>query len=183
MDNNDLACGLQEEEEKEDEEEKCSINLELERRAIKAEEEARQKDDDVQQKEEEIAALRQQVEHYESRLSECELKMRSVEEELQKQIAALQLQVTKSVIFPRLFLAPKFPNVRVADSSTMHARMSCSRSHVPVLLADGSRCRDGHRQINDDVAPSPRTIRRRYAGWISGHDHDSGGGIGGTTAS
>ncbi|KAM0863377.1 hypothetical protein ACQ4PT_044627 [Festuca glaucescens] len=84
------------EEEEEREKEKCTINLELERRAIKAEEDVKQRDDDVRHKDEEISGLRQQVEHYESRLSECEAKMRSVEEELQKQIAALQ-QMSQSV--------------------------------------------------------------------------------------
>lgn len=79
------------------EEEKCAVNLEMERRALKAEEEVKQKDDDVRHKDEEIVELRQQVEHYESRLSECEAKMRSVEEELQKQIAALQ-QMSQSVV-------------------------------------------------------------------------------------
>ncbi|XP_051184691.1 uncharacterized protein [Lolium perenne] len=83
----------QEEEEEERDKEKCTINLELEMRAIKAEEDVKQRDDDVRHKDEEISGLRQQVEHYESRLSECEAKMRAVEEELQRQIAALQQQV------------------------------------------------------------------------------------------
>jgi len=80
-----------EEHDEEEEERKRAINLELERRAQRAEEEAKQKDDDVRHKEEEIAGLRQQVEHYESRLAEWEAKMKAVEEELQKQIAALQI--------------------------------------------------------------------------------------------
>ncbi|KAF0896098.1 hypothetical protein E2562_019328 [Oryza meyeriana var. granulata] len=74
-----------------EEEEKCAVNLELERRAMLAEEAAQQKDGVVRQKDDEIAALRQQVEHYESRLLECEARMKSVEEELQKQITTLQM--------------------------------------------------------------------------------------------
>ncbi|CAM0949177.1 unnamed protein product [Alopecurus aequalis] len=102
--------------EEEREEEKCSINLDLERRALKAEEEVKQKDDDVRNKDEEIGGLRQQVEHYESRLSECEAKMRSVEEELQKQIAALQ-QMSQSVAG------------RVSMSQSVAGRMSMSGHH------------------------------------------------------
>ncbi|OEL14747.1 hypothetical protein BAE44_0024234 [Dichanthelium oligosanthes] len=75
-------------------EEKCLVNLELERRATKAEEEVKQKEEEMRQKEDLIAMLRQQVEHYESRLSECEVRMKSVEEELQKQITSLQIAQT-----------------------------------------------------------------------------------------
>ncbi|TVU25643.1 hypothetical protein EJB05_28147 [Eragrostis curvula] len=78
----------------EEEEDKTLANLELERRAAKAEEEAKQKDEEMRQKEDEIAALRQQVQHYESRLSECEDRMKSVEDELQKQITSLQMAQT-----------------------------------------------------------------------------------------
>ncbi|XP_044948675.1 myosin-2-like [Hordeum vulgare subsp. vulgare] len=67
------------------------VELELERRAVRAEEEAKQKDDDVRVKEEEIAGLRQQVELYEARLLEWEAKMKSVEEELQSQISVLHM--------------------------------------------------------------------------------------------
>ncbi|CAL4888790.1 unnamed protein product [Urochloa decumbens] len=78
----------------EEDEEKCLVNLELERRAVKAEEEVKQKEEEMRQKEELIATLRQQVEHYESRLSECEVRMKSVEVELQKQIILLQMAQT-----------------------------------------------------------------------------------------
>ncbi|RCV38074.1 hypothetical protein SEVIR_8G117900v4 [Setaria viridis] len=78
----------------EDDEEKCLVNLELERRAAKAEEEVKKKEEEMRQKEELIATLRQQVEQYESRLSECEVRMKSVEEELQKQITSLQMAQT-----------------------------------------------------------------------------------------
>ncbi|CAN6166972.1 unnamed protein product [Urochloa humidicola] len=78
----------------EEDEEKCLVNLELERRAVKAEEEVKQKEEEMRQKEELIATLRQQVEHYESRLSECEVRMKSVEVELQKQITSLQMAQT-----------------------------------------------------------------------------------------
>ncbi|XP_037441106.1 myosin-2-like [Triticum dicoccoides] len=71
--------------------ERRAVELELERRAVRAEEEAKQKDDDVRLKEEEIAVLRQQVELYEARLAEWEAKMKAVEEELQRQTAALQM--------------------------------------------------------------------------------------------
>uniref|UniRef100_A0A8R7Q8Z2 Uncharacterized protein n=1 Tax=Triticum urartu TaxID=4572 RepID=A0A8R7Q8Z2_TRIUA len=71
--------------------ERRAVELELERRAVRAEEEAKQKDDDVRLKEEEIAGLRQQVELYEARLAEWEAKMKAVEEELQRQTAALQM--------------------------------------------------------------------------------------------
>ncbi|KAL6875780.1 hypothetical protein ACP4OV_013293 [Aristida adscensionis] len=71
----------------EEEEEKSFVNLELQRRAIKAEEEAKQKDEVMRQKDEEITKLRQQVEQYQSRLSECEGRTKSLEEELKKQIA------------------------------------------------------------------------------------------------
>ncbi|KQJ88574.1 hypothetical protein BRADI_4g19610v3 [Brachypodium distachyon] len=76
-------------------------NLELETRALNAEEEVKQRDDDVRQKEEEIAALRQQVEHYESRVSEYELKLKSVEEELQKQTIALQVAQSAGITHRR----------------------------------------------------------------------------------
>ncbi|KAK3118739.1 hypothetical protein QOZ80_9BG0706060 [Eleusine coracana subsp. coracana] len=75
----------------EEEEDKSLVNLELERRAAKAEEEMKQKEEEMKQKEDMIAALRQQVEHYESRLSECEGRMKSVEDELHKQITSLQM--------------------------------------------------------------------------------------------
>ncbi|XP_062183101.1 myosin-3-like [Phragmites australis] len=77
-----------------EEEEKCSVNLDLERRALKAEEEVKQRDEEVRKKEDEIAALRQQVEHYESWLSECEVRIKSVEDELKKQITSLQMAQT-----------------------------------------------------------------------------------------
>jgi hypothetical protein len=77
-----------------EEEHKCLVNLELERRAAKAEEQVKQKDEEVRQKEDEIASLRRQVEHYESRLSECEGRMKSVEDGLQKQITSLQATAT-----------------------------------------------------------------------------------------
>ncbi|VAI13456.1 unnamed protein product [Triticum turgidum subsp. durum] len=79
------------EEEEAREAERRAVELELERRAVRAEEEAKQKDDDVRLKEEEIAGLRQQVELYEARLAEWEAKMKAVEEELQRQTAALQM--------------------------------------------------------------------------------------------
>ncbi|WVZ52441.1 hypothetical protein U9M48_003496 [Paspalum notatum var. saurae] len=71
--------------------EKCLVNLELERRAVKAEEEVKQKEEEMRQKENLIATLRQQVEHYESCLSECEVRMKGVEEDLQKQVTSLQM--------------------------------------------------------------------------------------------
>ena len=67
------------------------MNLELERRAAKAEEEVKQKEEEMRQKEELISTLQRQVEHYESRLSECEVRKKSVEEELQRQITSLQV--------------------------------------------------------------------------------------------
>ncbi|KAM3272299.1 hypothetical protein ACQJBY_042450 [Aegilops geniculata] len=79
------------EEEEAREAERRAVELELERRAVRAEEEAKQKDDDVRLKEEEIAGLRQQVELYEARLAEWEAKMKAVEEELQRQTAALEM--------------------------------------------------------------------------------------------
>lgn len=78
----------------EEDEEKCLVNLELERRAAKAEEEVKQKEEEMRQKEELISTLQRQVEHYESRLSECEVRMKSVEEELQRQITSLQMAQT-----------------------------------------------------------------------------------------
>lgn len=84
----------------EEDEEKCLVNLELERRAAKAEEEVKQKEEEMRQKEELISTLQRQVEHYESRLSECEVRMKSVEEELQRQITSLQvLTACKSLPF------------------------------------------------------------------------------------
>uniref|UniRef100_J3N7V1 Uncharacterized protein n=1 Tax=Oryza brachyantha TaxID=4533 RepID=J3N7V1_ORYBR len=80
-----------------EEEERCAVNLELERRAMLAEEAVKHRDDVVRQKDDEIAALRQQVEHYESRLSECEARMKSVEDELQKQITTLQMAQSNAV--------------------------------------------------------------------------------------
>ena len=67
------------------------VNQELERRATKAEEEVKKKEEELRHKEELIATLLQLVEHYESRLWECEVRMKSVEEELQKQISSLQV--------------------------------------------------------------------------------------------
>nr|CAB3491526.1 unnamed protein product [Digitaria exilis] len=78
----------------EDDEMKHLVNLELERRAATAEEELKQKKKEMRHKEDLITTLRQQVEHYESQLSECEVRMKSVEEELQKQIASLQMAQT-----------------------------------------------------------------------------------------
>jgi predicted nucleic acid-binding Zn-ribbon protein len=75
----------------EEDEEKCLVNMELERRAAKAEDEVKQKEEEVRQKEELISTLQRQVVHYESRLSECEVRMKSVEEELQRQITSLQV--------------------------------------------------------------------------------------------
>lgn len=72
------------------------VNLEFERRAVKAEEEVKTKEEEMRQKEGLIATLRQQVNHYEIRLSECEARMKSVEEELQKQIISLQVTTTTS---------------------------------------------------------------------------------------
>ena len=79
--------------------EKCLVNLELERRAVKAEEEVKQKEEEMRQKENLIATLRQQVEHYESCLSECEVRMKGVEEDLQKQVTSLQVTATHFVSF------------------------------------------------------------------------------------
>lgn len=70
------------------------MNRELESRAVKAEEEVKRKEEEMRQKEELISTLQRQVEHYESRLSECEVKMKSVEEELQRQITSLQMAQT-----------------------------------------------------------------------------------------
>ena len=121
-----MLCPLHEEQ---PDEEKCSINLELERRALKAEEEAKQKEEDVMQKEEEIVGLRQQIEHYESRLYELEAKMRPVEEELQKQITALQVSNQKDHNLLR-FLAP----LRCYNPSTkecLHVASRCLRVPRP----------------------------------------------------
>lgn len=63
---------------------------------MKAEEEVKTKEEEMRQKEGLIATLRQQVNHYEIRLSECEARMKSVEEELQKQIISLQVTTTTS---------------------------------------------------------------------------------------
>lgn len=95
-------------------------NLELETRALNAEEEVKQRDDDVRQKEEEIAALRQQVEHYESRVSEYELKLKSVEEELQKQTIALQVITKENYSFPSSGLLQILHTNR--DTCRLHCR-------------------------------------------------------------
>lgn len=83
----------------EDDEMKHLVNLELERRAATAEEELKQKKKEMRHKEDLITTLRQQVEHYESQLSECEVRMKSVEEELQKQIASLHVTVCYTIVF------------------------------------------------------------------------------------
>ncbi|XP_020157854.1 uncharacterized protein [Aegilops tauschii subsp. strangulata] len=100
------------EEEEAKEAERRAVELELERRAVRAEEEAKQKDDDVRLKEEEIAGLRQQVELYEARLAEWEAKMKAVEEELQRQTAALQMSQA----------AAAAAAARAAIGSTSHRR-------------------------------------------------------------
>lgn len=56
----------------------------LQRRVLKAEA-------TLEQKEEENAALREQLQQYETRWSEYEAKMRSMEEMWQKQMASLQV--------------------------------------------------------------------------------------------
>jgi len=75
------------------------VNQELERRATKAEEEVKKKEEELRHKEELIATLLQLVEHYESRLWECEVRMKSVEEELQKEISSLQVTEFYIVVF------------------------------------------------------------------------------------
>uniref|UniRef100_N1QX21 Uncharacterized protein n=1 Tax=Aegilops tauschii TaxID=37682 RepID=N1QX21_AEGTA len=100
------------EEEEAKEAERRAVELELERRAVRAEEEAKQKDDDVRLKEEEIAGLRQQVELYEARLAGGEAKMKAVEEELQRQTAALQMSQA----------AAAAAAARAAIGSTSHRR-------------------------------------------------------------
>ena len=75
------------------------VNQELEIRATKAEEEVKKKEEELRHKEELIATLLQLVEHYESRLWECEVRMKSVEEELQKEISSLQVTEFYIVVF------------------------------------------------------------------------------------
>lgn len=58
--------------------------VELQRRVLKAE-------TTLEQKEEENAALREQLQQYETRWSEYEAKMKSMEEMWQKQMASLQV--------------------------------------------------------------------------------------------
>uniref|UniRef100_A0ACD5XMU3 Uncharacterized protein n=2 Tax=Avena sativa TaxID=4498 RepID=A0ACD5XMU3_AVESA len=118
-----------------------AINAEFERRALVAEEEVKQKDDDVRHKDEEIVGLRQQVEHYESRLTECEAKMRAVEEELQRQIAALQQQqqqmsqqstTNRTSFHPReLSFAGSRPACLPRERSIVGSRTSCATSCLP----------------------------------------------------
>lgn len=58
--------------------------VELQRRVLKAE-------STLEQKEEENAALREQLQQYETRWSDYEAKMKSMEEMWQKQMASLQV--------------------------------------------------------------------------------------------
>jgi hypothetical protein len=111
------------------------VNLELERRAAKAEEESKQKDEEMRQKEDEIASLRRQVEHYESRLSECEGRMKSVEDELQKQITSSQ--VTATTVPPRSIPLPCFPpNV---GTSHINKNVCCRLLNLPGQGGAGRR--------------------------------------------
>uniref|UniRef100_A0A0D9XRM0 Uncharacterized protein n=1 Tax=Leersia perrieri TaxID=77586 RepID=A0A0D9XRM0_9ORYZ len=130
-----------------EEEEKCAVNLELERRAMVAEEAVREKDDVVRQKDDEIASLRQQVEHYESRLSECEARMRSVEEELQKQITTLQIAQSNAgrsggssmATRHRHDLSGSTGAGKEASSVTRHQPQQPPRAGEPVIVAVDER--------------------------------------------
>ncbi|KAJ1256592.1 hypothetical protein BS78_K344100 [Paspalum vaginatum] len=114
---------------KEEDEGKCLVNLELERRAVKAEMEVKQKEEEMRQQENLIATLRQQVEHYESRLSECEVRMKCVEEELQKQVTSLQMA--------------QAAGRRIGSTTTSLHRQEPSRGNLPPSQSSARRKQHG----------------------------------------
>jgi hypothetical protein len=158
-----------------EEEHKCLVNLELERRAAKAEEQVKQKDEEVRQKEDEIASLRRQVEHYESRLSECEGRMKSVEDGLQKQITSLQATATT---VPPLSLSPFL--CRVSPQmlvGTSHINRNVCRRLLKLPGQGGAGRRQAHSTTGRTWRPrdgsavanppprSPTRCKRRWANW------------------